>query len=293
MPKHFLNLQLFGDEGAGDLAGTGEVASPIAEGSEVDGGATNTEDQQVATADGESWDSLIKGKYKKDYNASVKKAVEKRFRNQQNLQAQIDGYRPIMEALASKYNINANPDGSIPIEELNKHILDDDSVYEREAFDRGMSVEDLKQIKSLERENAQLRAMRQQSEEEREWNSILEQAEKAKQVYPDLDLDVEMVNPHFGRLLATMQKSGFPNAVQTAYEAIHRDEIMGGAMRYAVAQTQQKISNSIQSGMRRPQENGTNPGAAANVAGVDPSKLTKADIEAIKVRASRGERITF
>ena len=106
-------------------------------------------------------------------------------------------------------------------------------------------------------------------------------------------MDVELQNPMFGRLLSTMQKSGFPNAVATAYESVHRDEIMGGAMRYAVAQTEQKISNSIQSGMRRPQENGTTQASPAAIGNFDPSKLTKSQIEDFKRRALNGERITF
>lgn len=94
-------------------------------------------------------------------------------------------------------------------------------------------------------------------------------------------------------MLATFQNSGFPNALKTAYESVHLDEIKGGAMQYAVQQTEQKISNAIQSGMRRPTENGTKQTASATVGDFDPSKLTKAQIEDFKRRAERGERITF
>ena len=292
MPKHLLNLQLFAEEGMADtsLASSETAGNPVG-----DGVATETTGESIATTEqgDETWDSLIKGKYKEDYNNAVKEAISKRFKNQRDLQGQIDAIDPMMKALAQRYEIQLNPDGSIPIQALSSKILDDNSLYEQEAFERGISVEDLKQIKSLERENAQLRAMSQRSQEQKEWDALMSQGEAVKQVYPSFDMDTEMQNPQFGRLLATMQRSGFPNAVQAAYEAVHREEIMGSAMQYAVQQTQQKISNSIQSGKMRPTENGTSQRAAGTPTAMDPSKLTKAQIEDIKMRAARGEKITF
>lgn len=297
MPYNFLNLQLFAEEGGGEMAGavdssTGIASGDVTENPAGDGVATGTEGEQAVPAE-ETWDTLIKGKYKKDYDKAVQAAISKRFKNQQNLQAQINNIDPIIRAVADKYGIKAGADGGIPIDQLRAKVLDDDSLYEEEAFQRGMSVADLKQLKNLERENAQLRAQTQQTEKDREWSELSRQAEALRAVYPDFNMEAEMENPQFGRLLVTMQRSGFPNAVQTAYEAVHRDEIMGGAMRYAIQRTNQKISNSIQSGMRRPAENGTSGRATAQTGGLDPSHLTLDQIRDLKSRAERGERITF
>lgn len=290
MPKKLLNLQLFADEG---MADSGALASSdVAENPVGDGVATSTDGEQVAPVE-ESWDDMIKGRFKEDYERSIKDAIGKRFKNQRDLQGQISAIDPMIRALAQRYEIQADANGNIPIDALTSKVLDDNSIYEQEAFQRGMSVEDLKQIKALERENAQLKAAQHQTQEQREWQAMQEEGARIKEVYPDFDLDAELTNPQFGRLLATMQRSGFPNAMQTAYEACHRDEIMGGAMAYAVKQTQQKISNSIQSGMARPTENGTSARSASNPGAVDPSKFTKAQIEELKMRAERGERITF
>lgn len=297
--KLLLNLQLFAEDGGTDAAVSGEFAASATENPVSDGVATGGEGEQVVTApDGsqpqeETFESLIAGKYKKDYEKSLKSAMQKRFRNQKDLQGKIDRIDPIVRTMAERYNIKPAADGSISIDDLHNAILNDNSAYEQEAFQRGMSVEDLKQFKKLEAENASLRMQNARTEEQREWDALMQQGEQVKQMYPDFDLDTEMQNPQFGRLLATMQKSGFPDAVRTAYEAVHREEIMGGAMRYAVQQTEQKISNSIQSGMRRPAENGTTQQAAASVGTVDPSKLTRAQIDDIKKRAERGEKITF
>jgi hypothetical protein len=288
MPNIFFNLQLFGEEGSAD---TGEIAGSTAEVSEGDGVATETTEQPVAQVD--EWDTLIKGKFKEQYGKAVNDAVNKRFKNQKDLQGQIDAIDPIIRAVAQRYDVKADALGNIPISVLQDKVLNDNSLYEQEAYERGMSVEDLKQMKSLERENAQLKRATQVTQEQREWDNLVAQGEVLKETYPAFDMDNEMLNPQFGKLLATFQRSGFPNPVQIAFETVHRDEIMGGAMQYAVQQTQQKISNSIQSGMTRPQENGTSQTAAGAPTALDPSKLTKDQIEDIKRRAARGERITF
>ncbi len=301
MPYKKFSLQLFGEEGdtaGSDLGSTGGVAAATAENPTADGLAAGGEGEQAAPAQGEqapveSWDDLIAGKYKKEYNQSVKAAIEKRFKNQRDLQGQIDSIDPMIRALATRYEIEANPDGSIPIDALTAKVMDDNSMYEQEAFQRGMSVQDLKQMKRLEAENAQLRRTNERTQQQREWDEITQQGENLKQLYPNFDLDMEMANPMFGRLLATMQKTGLKDAVRVAYETVHRDEIMGGAMQYAVKKTEQKISNSIQSGMRRPTENGTQQQSAAATGEFDPSKLTKAQIDDFKRRAERGERIVF
>ena len=289
MPNIFLNLQLFGEEGSAE---GGDLANPVAETSAESGVATAEVEEPVAPAEDE-WDTLIKGKYKEQYGKAVNDAVNRRFKNQKDLQGQIDAIDPVIRAIAQRYEVQADADGRIPIDVLTDKVMNDNSLYEKEAFERGMSVEDLKQIKSLERENAQLKRATRQTAEQREWEELVEQGNALKGMYPAFDIETEMLNPDFGRLLATLKRSGFANPVQTAYETVHRDEIMGGAMQYAVEQTKQKISKSIQSGMSRPQENGTSNAAAGTPTSLDPSKLSKSQIEDIKRRAARGERITF
>ena len=295
MPTKYFNLQLFAEDvSVGVDTGSMDVAeSTVAENSDVNGVATEDTGDQVAPEQIESFDSLIKGRYKKDYDAAVQKAVNRRFRNQQNLQEKVDKIDPLVRLIANKYGVNPEADGSLSIDAITKALEGDDSIYENEAFQRGMSVEDLKQMKRLEAENQRFRMQSQRTAEQREWDSIVSQGDELKQLYPEFDLDTEMADAQFGRLLATFQRSGFPNAVRTAYEAMHRDEIMSGAMQHAVKQTEQKISNSLQSGMRRPIENGVASQGAAKVGQTDPSKFTKAQLDDIKRRAERGERITF
>lgn len=287
MPKLLFDLQMFADEG---MADAGEIASPEAENPDTEGMATGSEGESVAPA--ESFEELIKGKYKSDYEKHIQGVVGKRLKNQKDLQSQIDSIDPLVRMMAQRYGVQANPDGSIPIQALQSALMDDDSIYEQEAFERGMSVSDLKQMKKLEAENAQLRMQSARTAEQEEWERIEAQAESLKGLYPSFDLSTEMENPQFGKMLATLQRSGFPDAVRTAYEAAHRDEIMSGAMQYAVQNAERQISRAIQSNGRRPAENGVQSQTGSQVS-VDPSKLTKKQIDEYRMRAARGEKITF
>lgn len=282
---------MFADEGdftdAGVVTGTAENVS-------ADGVATGSDTEQIATATGdESWDSLIKGKYKDDYNRAVKDAVAKRFKNQRDLQGQIDSINPMVQELARRYGVAPDSNGRIDLNALQAKVFDDDSMYEQEAFQRGMSVDDLKQMKSLERENERLKAQTRQSQADREWQETLQEASRLREIYPNFDFDREMDSPEFGRLLASMKKMGMADPMKTAYEIVHKDEIMSGAMRYGVQKAQEKLTNAIQANQSRPVENGVSQVSTARIGEIDPSKLTKAQIDDLKRRAERGERITF
>ena len=295
-----LNLQLFEDAGAGETVTT----EPVTSTAEPDTTSTDTSttvaagDQTATGTDGnnnsdESFESLISGKYKTDYEKALKGTIGKRFRNQQNLQSRIDSVNPVIQEMAHRYGVQPGKDGAIPIEDLKNAMLNDDKAYEQEAFDRGMKIEDLKHMRQLEIENQTLTARNEQTADQHEWDVVQSQGEALKQTYPDFDLEHELSDPGFGRLLATLQHNGFPDAVRTAYETTHRDQILAGSMKYAVQHTQEQISKSIQSGIKRPTENGTSNGQPANTGKIDPSKLSESQIKEYIARAKRGESITF
>ena len=280
---HEFNLQLFAEESTA-------VESPLAMDTDV-----STEGAEVDTAvEGDtppSFDDLIDSnpEYKKAYEQKFQDALNKRLKNQKDLQGQLDSMKPGLDILAQKYGLEAK-DGAYDYAELMQKIQDDDQLYEEEAFQRGMSVQDLKTMKHLESENARLNAVREQQEEEarnrEEFERLMAQGEELKAIYPSFDLGVELQNESFGRLLA----NGIP--VKTAYEVCHNEEILAGGMQYAVKQTKEKIANSIQSGTR-PIENGLSSQSATSPGDIDLSKLTLAQIHEFTARAQAGERITF
>ena len=81
-------------------------------------------------------------------------------------------------------------------------------------------------------------------------------------------------------------------SVKAAFEALHHEEIMAGAMQYTAKTIAKKTADGIASRNNRPVENGLGAQASANVR-ADVSKLTKADRAEIARRVARGERIVF
>ena len=252
-----------------------EEASPVSEVKTE----TTTEDRNA------KFEELIKGEYKDLYDARMQDTIQKRLKASKETVDKYNALSPTLETLAKKYGVDANN-----IEALNKAIQEDDSYYEEEALEKGMTVQQLKEIKKMEREHAELKKMMDEKQRReqagKQYAQWMQQAEEAKRIYPNLNLDTEAKNPQFLRLL----NSGVD--VATAYKAIHMDELIPAAMQYTAKTVEQKITNKIASNGARPIENGISS-QGATVVKSDVSKLTKADRQEIIRRVARGEKISF
>ena len=312
----FLNLQLFAEGGAGGASATGagdggtgaEGATGVtatAAVSQKKGVKTNpladvkygTQVEEVATPAAEvettapaedrnaKFEALIKGEYKDLYDARLNDTIRKRLKGNTETVEKYEALAPTLEMLAKKYGVDASD-----IKALNKAIEEDDSYYEEEALEKGVTVEQLKEIRKMERENAELK--RQMEEQTRKDNANklyaqwMEQEQQTKAVYPSFSLQAEMQNPKFLDLL----RSNID--VKTAFEVIHKDEIIPAAMQYTAQQVEQKIVNKVIANGARPTENG-NSSQGASLTKSDVSQLTKADRAEIARRVARGEKISF
>ena len=316
-PEH-LNLQLFAEgTGAGD-GGTGgegtqgantEVAAlpqtkgekknPLANvkyGKQVEDTAhaanvqtkvTDADGQTVETVDRNAeFEKLIKGEYKDLYDAKMQDTIQKRLKSTKETVEKFEALSPMFEMLSKKYGVDATD-----VNALMKAIEDDDSYYEQEAMEKGVSVEHLKEIKKVQRENAELKKQMDAQESEKHtaqiWSDWLKQAEELKAVYPKFDFETELNNPEFAQYIR------IPGVdVRKAYELAHKDDIIAGAMQFTAQTVERKLANKIMANGARPNENGMNSQSAAVVKS-DVSKLTKADIAEINRRVARGEKIRF
>jgi hypothetical protein len=231
------------------------------------------------------FEALIKGKFKAQYDARMQNTIQKRIKDSKETAQKLDAVSPILEMLGKKYGVDASD-----INALNKAIEEDDSYYEAEALERDMTVDQLKMFKKLERENkdyARRESERQKQEKADRLHSVwLQQEQATKQVYPSFNMEAELQNPEFVNLITNNVD------VKTAYEVIHRDEIIPAAMQFAAQAVEQNISKKIAANGVRPSENGTGSRASAVVKS-DVSKLTKMDIDEVTRRVAKGERISF
>lgn len=232
------------------------------------------------------FEALIKGQYKDQFDARVQDILQKRLKGSKEMESKYNAQQPIMELLAKKYGLKDASDS----EALAKAIEEDDSFFEEEAMKRGLTVQQYKEIRAMERENANLRRQMQESERKENANKLyaqwMNQAEELKKVYSNFDLRSEMENQQFLSLL----RSGID--MKTAFEVLHKDELIPAAMQMAVKSATQSVVNSVISGRSRPSENG-NSGQGAVLTKSDVSKLSRADRDEIRRRVARGEKIRF
>ena len=143
-----LNLWVHDGEGGG-AAGAGAAAGADAGAAEGAGTPAGTEAagqaQNPGTDERAEFEELIKGKYKAYYDEKVQGHIRDRFKASKQAEARmqktIDGMQPVMQMLAEKYH--ADPQD---VDAISKAIQEDNSYYEDEAAERGMSVEQLKEF---------------------------------------------------------------------------------------------------------------------------------------------------
>lgn len=228
-------------EGEGEGTGSESVQDAAEQETEE-----TTEEKTPEDLDAE-FETMIKGKFKDQYHRRFQTAMDQRHKDYKQLQENAQTMSPVMDMLKAKYGVSE-------LGELQNAILNDDSYYEQEAMQRGMSVEQLKYMKQIERENTQYKMQqeeyaRQQAVRERteQWRA---QEEALRKEVPELDIRNELENPEFQRLLT----SGVD--MRTAYQVVHMDEIMSGAMGYAAKKATEKTVKGIQARGMRPDELG-------------------------------------
>ena len=323
----WLNLQLFAGEGAGD--GGSDGAAPGAESADAghqrllelgvpeakirknrayklntpspktaakQEQAPEQKQEQAAAADNPteaktdaapsrmSWDEIMADP---EYNKNMQAVVQSRLRSAKGAEETLGKLAPAVELLARKYGQDpANPD----YEALAKAISDDESYYEDKALEMGVSVETAKKIDQQERDTARQQREQQRTLEQQKFQQHImkleQQGEELKKVFPKFDLRTELQNPVFARM--TSPNVGI--SVQDAYYAVHRNEIQTAAMQVTAQKTAQKISNAIQSGSRRPHENGTS-GQAPSVTTFDYRSMSPEQRKSLKDRIRSGEKI--
>ena len=311
----YLNLQLFAEGGAGGDGGTGaegtqgvseaaalpqtksRKSNPLADtkyGIQDDAAQVADVQTKVTDADGNTFETvdrnaefekLIKGEYKDLYDARVQDTIQKRLKSTKETVDKYNSLSPTLEMLSKKYGVDASD-----IDALNKAIQEDDSYYEEEAMEKGISVQQLKEIRRMERENADLKKQMEEHNTKENasklYASWMNQAEQLKSVYPSFNLESEMTNPEFVKLL----RAGID--IRPAYEVLHQNEILPAAMQFATQTAERKLANKVMANGARPVENGMNSQSAAVVKS-DVSQLSKADRQEIARRVARGEKIRF
>lgn len=274
----FLNLHMFGEGGGEGGAEGGAVGTEAGVVADTNGGVA------IPDQDAE-FESLIKGKFKENYDKRVQATVQNRVKN---LKASADEYermKPMIALLKNRYGVESDK-----VEDLMSAMEDDDSFFENEAFERGISVAEMKHIYKLERENEQLRKAEEERTSKERADAILNkwvsEGEALKQIYPSFDLRIESQNPDFIRML----QSGV--SVEHAFKVVHMDELDAAKVSLVAKETEKRIAQSVQAGKARPVESGSRPQQPMKT-NVDVNNLTYEQMDDLIRRAKMGEKISF
>lgn len=256
--------------------------------------AENTEEAPAAESAPKrmSWEEILADpEYKKEYDKNMQGAIQGRLKTAKAAEENLAALAPALELIARKHGQNTE---NIDYKALAKAVCDDDAMYEELAVQMGTDVNTARKIDDLEREKARNQKQEQQRLEQQKvrehMQGLVRQGDELKKVYPGFDLQKELQNPDFVKWTSP----GFGLTAEQAYYALHYKEIQAATAQAVVKETTKRISNDIQSGQRRPAENGAS-GQAPSVATFDYRKASREQREAFKKRilseAANGRKV--
>lgn len=255
----------------------GAAVGTKAEGASPEAPEETQEDRQKAYQD------LVRGKYKDLFAADTQRIINQRFKETKTQQETLAKQGEVLDMLMSRYNVN-------DLDGLKSALDNDDTIWESAADDAGMTVKQYKEFAKIQRENREFRARQLEFETQRKADEIIQrwnaEAEALRQKFPQFDLNVETQNPQFTNML----QHGVP--VETAYKAIHLDDIVTEAMKTTAQAAEKRVVDNVRAKGSRPVENGLSSTSTFTVKN-DVTKLNKADRAEVARRALNGEMISF
>lgn len=284
-----LDIQRFAEGGA-EGSGTGESAAIAQPQNSGEAAAGNTADNTPVA--GENTDANAEGTEEVTLDSIFKKYPELKREADKRTQNAVQGrVRQINKSMQSQNDIIDKlmvHHGVRSVDELSKKL--DSSLPEEFAIQNGMSEEMGKEILDLRVRRMHDDRMREfyenQQKAEAQYNTWKNEANDVKAVYADFDLEKELENPDFRRLISADERYRMP--MKQIYEMIHHEEIVEAAKKDTAA----AYARSTAQMQARPSENGLGNQAAVN-GQKDVSKLTKKERAELAKRAQRGETITF
>lgn len=221
------------------------------------------------------YSELIKSpEYKEAHKQYMNEAFQKRFKNQNARNARVD---EILATVATKYGLD--PQSENFLDDLKKATEEDDAYFEAYAAEHDMTSQEARRVALLEQKlataNKEAEARRVAEEDAERIRTLRARAVETKGEYPGFDLDTEMQNPKFVKMLALLQGD-----TTEAYKAVHHDEIVSNAVQRATQDAARATVNQIRGGSARPAENGVSAPAQPARAETDYSKMNLQQLRA-------------
>lgn len=274
--------------GAADVAGqqmSGQAAPAQAQAPQQQANVPDAQGQQE-----ETFESLITGKYKQQYDsavdAAVQKAVKRRLKGQGAMKAQIEAMAPVVDRLGVLYGIDTSDPRNIDYAALAQRFGADNRLYDAEAVERGTTADVVRSEYAARAETAGMRRQLQEYQIQEQFAGIRAAFDQEVGAKYGASFDAEMENETFARLIASHVP---PKA---AYEVVHMAEIQAAQAQAVAAQARNNVMQTIQAQGARPPEIGGNANGG-QFTNNDPRSWTKEQRAEIIRRVQRGEKIVL
>lgn len=130
--KNKIYLQLFA-EGAGE-AGGAEVETGLEGQNDQQTVQVQTDTGEESTEDrGTKWKNMIKGEFKDEYNQSVQKVINDRFKQTKEMEERLSSSQKVLDFVAQRYGLDKTADA----DDMLRALEEDDSMFEERAHGKG------------------------------------------------------------------------------------------------------------------------------------------------------------
>lgn len=209
----------------------------------------------------EEFSRLINGKFKDNFTKKTQEIIDKRFKQTKELEAYKSRVSPMVEKLMERYGFGPGEEEKL-FDALNSSEKKEEATNQDSArFHEGKLKDKI--------------------------GGWLREGDELKQAFPQFDLRKELRE---SKLFSQMLLSGVP--LKTAYETVHKDEIISNAMQFTADAVRKQVVSNIEAKGRRPVENGVSSEGAV-VSAVDVNSLTSQDILKILKQVENGASISF
>lgn len=236
----------------------------FAEAASSESGVTEAAAQPQAEAPQEGpedFEKLIQGPYKQAYDARVKRILQQRLKNSRETAEKYAAAQPVLELMRQRLGIAGEDYGAME-KALRERLPENDPAGQQ-------------------RQEAEIQAGAARMVEQ--WQR---QAGDIREIYPDFSLEREMASADFRQLLRARVD------MRTAYEILHKDEIIPAAMAYAAQTVERKLAEKLRSEGVRPAENGVSQSGAVSM-GSRVSQMSRKEIADLCRRVERGEKVSL
>lgn len=226
-----------------------------------------------------SWDELMKDEdYSKQMQNTVSKVLNAERKKNGEAAAQLEALKPMLDMLAPRYG---QTEGELDYGKLAEAVTKDTRFYESKAAEMGTSTQIAMELENLQRQATQRQReaeeQRKQQEHDQRMENLNRQAEELRKKYPNFDLEAELANPVFKKMVGPYMNI----PVEQVYNMLHHNEIVEAEKTATAQMVAANYANSVKSG-QMPAENGRGGRSSGTAAPKQHSEYTPAERKALK-----------